>query len=159
MHLWRISKFPTLDGEGGRLYPARWNSGGQPVTYLAASPPGALLEILVHLYLNGSTLPPAYTLLEISSPSSLRISTLKVPAGEAWKTNDTLTRKLGDVWLTSKRSALARVPSAILPETFNFLFNPLHPDARRIKIAKVHPAFLDARLLRNPRTRSTHPLQ
>jgi RES domain-containing protein len=59
-----------------------------------------------------------------------------------------LTRRIGDVWLKSQRSALARVPSAILPNTFNYLLNPLHPDAVRITIAEARSATIDPRLIR-----------
>jgi len=148
MDLWRISNHHSLKGEGGRLAPARWHSGGAPIVYLAASPPGALIEILVHLQLKESNLPPTFTLLRISVPDRLRVPALTVPTGEAWKTDETITRALGDAWLKSRRSALARVPSAILPDTFNYLLNPLHPDAARITIAEVKSATLDPRLLR-----------
>jgi RES domain-containing protein len=148
MDLWRISKYPSLTGEGGRLYSARWNSIGAPIVYLAATPPGALLEMLVHLELKATTLPPTYTLLRVSAPDKLRIPSLKVPPGDTWKENESITRKIGDTWLKSRRSALARVPSAILPNTFNYLFNPLHPDAPRIKIAEIQRAILDPGLIR-----------
>ena len=148
MDLWRLTEHPSLDGEGGRLYAARWNSKGTPVINLAASPPGALIEVLVHLELDDTELPPAYTLLRVSVPEKLRIPDLAVPAGEAWKNDQALTRKIGDAWLKSQRSALARVPSAILPDTFNYLLNPLHPDAVRITVAEAHSATLDPRLLR-----------
>jgi RES domain-containing protein len=147
MDLWRISKFPSLDGEGGRLYAARWNSAGAPIVYLAASPPGALIEVLVHLEMKDATLPPTYTLLRISVPEALRISSLKVPEGDAWKRNEAISRALGDAWLKSRRSALARVPSAILPETYNYLLNPLHPDAAKIKIVATTNGVLDSRLV------------
>ena len=62
MDLWRLTEFPTLDGEGGRLYSARWHTAGSPIVYLAASPPGALIEILVHLELDENELPPSYRL-------------------------------------------------------------------------------------------------
>ena len=159
MDLWRISKFPTLDGEGGRLYPARWNSGGQPVTYLAASPAGALLELLVHLEIDGSLTPPTYTLLHVTAPNHLSIPLLKLPKGEDWVTDESITRKAGDVWLRSKRSVLARVPSAILPETYNFLLNPLHPESAHVRIKRAHPALLDARLLRPPSRSRQIPVQ
>ena len=148
MDLWRISNHHSLKGEGGRIAPARWHSGGAPIVYLAASPPGALIEILVHLQLKESNLPPTFTLLRISVPDRLRISTLAVPAGDAWKSDEAITRSLGDAWLKSRRSALTRVPSAILPDTFNYLLNPLHSDAARITIAEVKSAVLDPRLLR-----------
>jgi RES domain-containing protein len=67
--------------------------------------------------------------------------------GEVWKQDEALTRGLGDSWLESQASALARVPSAILPETFNYLLNPLHQDAASIKITKAISATLAPRLV------------
>lgn len=116
MDLWRLTLHPNLDGEGGRLYAGRWNTAGSPIVYLAESPPGALIEILVHLELDAAELPPAYALLRIAVPDEVRATTLRVPAGEAWKSDLAITRKIGDAWLKSRRSALARVPSVILPE-------------------------------------------
>jgi RES domain-containing protein len=150
MDLWRIGNYASLDGQGGRLYSARWHTAGTPIVYLAASPPGALIEVLVHLEITQATVPPACTLFRVSVPDNLRIPALRLPKDEAWKTNETLTRKLGNAWLRSQRSALARVPSAILPNTFNYLLNPLHPDARRIRIAGSLQAIYDPRLLRTP---------
>jgi RES domain-containing protein len=150
MDLWRISNHLSLDGEGGRRAPARWHSGGSPIVYLAASPPGALIEILVHLEIAESTLPSTYTLLRIAVPPRLRISTINPPRSEAWKDAESLARKLGDRWLASARSALARVPSAIVPNTYNYLLNPLHKDAASIQIAESLKVAHDPRLLRMP---------
>lgn len=58
MDLWRITNHTTLNGEGGRRYAARWHTAGSHTVYLAASPPGALLEILLHLELSEWKLPP-----------------------------------------------------------------------------------------------------
>src|SRR5438445_803119 len=68
MQLWRLSRHESLNGEGGRRYGARWHSAGSPIVYLAESPPGALIEILVHLELDESELPPAYMLLPVTAP-------------------------------------------------------------------------------------------
>lgn len=148
MDLWRISEYISLDGEGGRSADGRWNSAGNPVVYLAASPPGALIEALVHLELDEDDFPPIYTLLRITVPQSVSIYTMRVPTGDGWKTTPALTRKLGDAWLKSQRSPLARVPSAIAPNTLNYLLNPLHRDARRIRIAESLRATFDLRLIR-----------
>lgn len=148
MDLWRISEYISLDGEGGRLAAGRWNSAGNPIVYLAASPPGALIEALVHLELDEDDFPPTYTLLRITVPRSLAIYTMRVPAGNAWKMTPALTRKLGDAWLKSQRSALARVPSVIIPNTFNYLLNPLHKDTHSIRVAESQQATLDPRLIR-----------
>lgn len=147
MDLWRISKYPSITGEGGRLYAARWHSAGAPVVYLAESPPGALIEILVHLEIKSTTAPPAYTLLRVSVPGRLKIVTLAPPEDAVWQANEASTRAIGDTWLKARKSALARVPSAILPHTFNYLLNPLHPDAPRITITETTAALLDHRLI------------
>ncbi len=148
MDLYRLTEFPSLDGEGGRLYSARWHSAGSPIVYLAASPPGALIEILVHLELDENEIPPALKLIRVAVPDKLPVPSLRTPTGEAWKQDESITRKLGDSWLKSRRSALARVPSSILPETFNYLLNPLHPDAAQITVAEIKNATLDPRPIR-----------
>ena len=148
MNLWRISKHRSLNGEGGRRFAGRWNNPGAPVVYLADSPGGAMVEVLVHLQVEDELMPPSYTLLQIVVPDELEVPLLEVPAGDSWKTNLKLTRKLGDAWLRARRAALVRVPSAILPATFNYLLNPLHVDADKIAIGESWRGFYDARLLR-----------
>jgi len=59
-----------------------------------------------------------------------------------------LTRSIGDVWLTSMKSALARVPSVIVPRTWNYLLNPAHPDAKQVQVAEVIRERFDNRLFR-----------
>ncbi len=148
MDLWRISKHHSLNGEGGRLYDGRWNNIGNAVVYLADHPASALLEVLVHLQVEDEKTPPSYTLLQITTPANLDTPLLHTPTDDSWKDNLTLTRHLGDTWLTSRTSALARVPSAILPATFNYLLNPLHPDVAGLQIVASHKATFDRRLLR-----------
>ncbi len=116
--------------------------------YLAESPAGALIEVLVHLELSPEELPPSYTLLRVVVPLELAMEPVEVPAGDAWKTDLAMTRQLGDAWLAGGASALARVPSVILPSTFNFLFNPLHAAAREVTVSERMQVNLDRRLLR-----------
>jgi len=151
-NLWRISNYKSLTGEGGLRYAARWHSAGSRIVYLAESPAGAMVEVLVHLELEEVELPRSYTLLRIGVPEGLAIEPMSVPAGEAWKANHELSRRLGDEWLGNKTTALARVPSAILPNTANLLLNPLHRDAERIEIIESTRAQFDLRLLTNLRS-------
>ena len=148
MNLWRISRHRSLNGEGGRLFAGRWNYPGAPVVYLADSPGGAMVEVLVHLQVEDELMPPSYTLLQVVVPDELEVPLLDLPAGEGWKTNLKLTRRLGDAWLRARETALVKVPSAILPATFNYLLNPLHVDADGIAIGESWRGFYDARLLR-----------
>jgi RES domain-containing protein len=45
------------------------------------------------------------------------------------------------------RSAVLAVPSVIIPEEFNYLLNPAHPDFKKISIGKPEPFAFDPRLL------------
>jgi RES domain-containing protein len=151
LELWRISNHRSLNGEGGLHYSARWHTAGRPIVYLAASPAGAMIEVLVHLELQDDELPPAYTLLKVEALSTLAIEEIRISAKGDWQTNLSLSRRLGDEWLKAGKTALARVPSAILPNTFNYLLNPLHRDAKQVRIASATKASFDPRLLRHLR--------
>ena len=59
-----------------------------------------------------------------------------------------MTRPLGDGWPTKGSAALVSVPSAIVPETFNVLLNPLHQDAKRLGIVQTGEHAIDPRLLK-----------
>jgi RES domain-containing protein len=59
-----------------------------------------------------------------------------------------MTRRIGDEWLASLETPLARVPSAIMPRTWNYLLNPEHPGAKQVQIAEVIKERFDNRLFR-----------
>jgi RES domain-containing protein len=69
-------------------------------------------------------------------------------APKDWLERTEATRALGDGWLTKGSTAVLRVPSAIVPETFNVLLNPAHQDAKRIVIVHTGEHAIDPRLLR-----------
>ncbi len=145
--LWRISNYPSLSGEGGLLYSARWHTAGHRIVYLAESPAGAMVEALVHLELDETDWPRRYQLMQVDVPDSMSLDTLKPTPVKTWKTSLATTRKLGDEWLRMRGSALVRVPSVILPETWNVLLNPEHEDAKRVHITRMIRAEYDPRLL------------
>jgi RES domain-containing protein len=55
---------------------------------------------------------------------------------------------LGTAWLEKNESLLLRVPSAIVPETLNCLFNPSHRQAAEFRIVEALAYPFDARLKR-----------
>ena len=134
MLLWRISNYSTLEGRGGLIASARWHTEGRRIVYFAESPAGALVEALVHLELDPAHLPKSYRLLKADAADRLAMKAV-TPADLAgnWIHDSITTRTVGDEWLASKTSALFRVPSAIVPETFNVLLNPEHGDAKKIR--------------------------
>jgi RES domain-containing protein len=135
MFLWRISNYEGLDGRGGLLASARWHTQGRPIVYLAESPAGALVEVLVNLELDAARLPGSYTLLQADAPDDIPLRRIEMGSlPEGWAGDLAISRSIGDEWLAGGGSALLEVPSAILHETWNVLLNPLHPDAGRIRV-------------------------
>lgn len=142
MKLWRLSKFVELDGEGGRLFAGRWNRGGRSVVYTAESSALAILEVLVQ-YQRGS-IPVPVEFIEIVVPDPLLILDYVEPTPPR---DRGISQDWGEDWLQRGASALARVPSALAPESYNLLINPTHPDAPQIKVARHWRHSWDARLL------------
>jgi RES domain-containing protein len=145
-NLWRISGFNSLSGEGGLRYSARWHTAGHRIVYLAESPAGALIEHLVHLELNEKSWPGFYDLMQVAASDGIEVETLNLPAGDDWKRLPEITRGLGNEWLRSQHTALARVPSAIMPNTWNFLLNPDHSQAAEVRIIEIARVEYDPRL-------------
>lgn len=144
MILWRISRHRDLSGTGGLRAPGRWHYAGRPIVYLAESPAAALLEVCVHTSAND--VPPEFSLLRVEGPDSQVPSIRRQDLPRGWQDRMEVTRKLGAKWLETGESVLLRVPSALVPETANFLFNPLHADAARFRIAESFTYPFDVRL-------------
>ena len=145
---WRISIHEALDGVGAFRAGGRWNTRGHSVVYLAESPAGAMLEILAHLPLDELDMPEYYRLLRIEALGDPAIANLDPPRSEAWKTSLAITQKLGDAWLERSDTSIARVPSVIMPQTWNYLLNPLHSGAANVRIIAATDHLYDPRLLR-----------
>jgi RES domain-containing protein len=144
MVLWRISRHKDLNGIGGLKAGGRWHHPGHPVVYLAESPAGALLEVCVHTAAND--VPPEFTLLRIEGPDLEIRSIPDTDLPPDWPTRFEITRSFGTAWLEQRESGLLRVPSAIVPQTANFLLNPLHPGANQFRITEALQYPFDARL-------------
>src|ERR1700693_4855080 len=112
--LWRISNCVDLSGFGGEKFASRWTTLGRRVVYMAESPPGALLEILVHLQLEDDEFPDDYQLLENDVTDSAGIRELMPNPEHGWRERPQSTQLIGDQWLSSLETPLGRVPSAIV---------------------------------------------
>ena len=148
MQLWRVSRYPLLDGYGGMVVAGRWHTRGHPVTYCADQAATVLIEWIVHLELGPDEIPATIPYIIIDAPDDIaieRVDSARLPPD--WKSIFSMTQAIGDAWLDSRRTALLRVPSAVIPETENVLINPLHLDSARIRITRTLDEPFDARLL------------
>ena len=148
---WRLVKTrfadTALDGEGARLYGARWNSPGVAVAYAADSPALAVLEVLAHLQSVRHL--DAYSMMSIEIPDELieRLDARALPPNWAAAPPPPEAQAVGDAWVAGARSAVLKVPSAIVPHSFIYLINPAHPDARRLAAGPSEQFRVDPRLL------------
>jgi RES domain-containing protein len=143
---WRISNHADLSGRGGRLSSGRWHTPSRPIVYLSDSPAGSMLERLVHLQDGSGKLPQFYDLLQIFAPDEIPTRDLLPLAHMDWKKDTSSTQRLGNAWLESLETALARVPSALVPRSWNYLLNPAHPEAQLVVIQEVIRERFDNRL-------------
>jgi len=149
MKLWRISNHTDLSGIGGTRASGRWHNRGAPIVYLSEHPALAMLEIMVHMDLENADIPEAYQLLQVEYPGRKGIARLSEKVlGEDWQEDLDLTRSIGDEWLVTASSLLLKVPSAILPHSYNYLLNPKHTLATEMVIANISQHPFDNRLHR-----------
>ncbi len=149
MTVYRIAKEKyarDLSGRGAQLYGGRWNSKGIPALYTSHHRSLCILELLVHTTLE--TAPADMVLLAINLPDKAPATTL-TPSDlpDSWSRFpfDDFTRQVGDEMLQNGSSLVLKVPSAVVPEEFNYVINPQHPNAGKIQLTDLNPLELDNR--------------
>jgi len=111
--------------------------------YASESRALATLEVLAGLQTNtplsGYVLIPA----EFDDALVVTIELEELPA--KWRQNPppSSTQRMGDRWIADGESAVLRVPSALVPKEWNYVFNPRHPDFRSVKVGEQEPLSFD----------------
>lgn len=149
---WRIIaarlKQKAFTGEGARLNGGRWNSQGVAVVYTAGNLALASLEMVVNLA--SPALLQEFVRIPIRFDAQLVevLPDQKLPRDWNSRPAAPSTRALGDRWVKERRSVVLRVPSVVVPEEYNYLLNPAHPDFSRIEIDRTEVYHFDPRLAR-----------
>ena len=152
MQVWRLVKTryvsSAFDGEGARLYGARWNSPGTRVAYASMNSALAVLEVLAHM--TAAAALPGYSLVTATLPDELVEDLPESVLPSDWSASPVppAAQAIGDAWVRSTRSLALRVPSVIVRGSFNVLINPAHPDFWQFVVDSVEPFHFDPRLLR-----------
>ncbi|MFW6275475.1 MAG: RES family NAD+ phosphorylase [bacterium] len=138
----------TLEGVGAALTEGyRWNSLNTYLVYTAESRALATLEVSVHLDLS-EDLPTDRFYVEINIPDDITILELKMEdLPERWDSKPPIleTQFIGDDFVKEKNAAVLKVPNSIVPQEFNYLINPNHPDSERIYVLSNTPFQFDSR--------------
>lgn len=118
------------------------------VVYLSEDAALPVLETLVHLDLTLDLLPDDYVLMRVD------LTALEIAVPGSWLEDgpedwldEADSRSFGDRWIEEARTPILRVPSVIVPESFNLVLNVGHALASDIPDPTSRPFRFDQRLL------------
>lgn len=136
-----------LSGEGARLFGGRWNHKGTPILYTSGHCSLALLELLANT--PKELIPSDLYYLKLKVPDDLAISVLKLESMPTnWKQYPAPNSlaDLGTIWSKNMNTMVLQIPSVIVPQEWNYILNPLHPQFRKCKIVEEAPFDVDFRV-------------
>lgn len=151
MRVWRICRRrfskQAFNGEGARRLGGRWNYPGETLVYASSTLSLAALETFVNL--SPAKIPLDLVCLEANLPDNLSTERVELSSlSRDWRTTPapTALQDIGSAWLRSLRTVALFVPSAVIPEEFNVLLNPVHPDFESLKIGRPQRFQFDPRM-------------
>jgi RES domain-containing protein len=135
------------NGNGGLNFDGRWNTKGHRIVYTSECLALAVLENLVNIgrfsrfekYFKARAEIPEKFIIEINELLLMKNRWNDPEIGHE-------TQEIGDRWLKEKKSAVLRVPSAVLNSECDFLLNPEHPDFGKLNLYPAVPLEIDPRL-------------
>lgn len=151
MILYRIAKKKErandLSGQGAANEGGRWNSEGVFCLYTSESRSLAMLELLVHV--DESELPPNLFVMTIEVDEIAPF--LEIPDSELpkdWRvTENLLLKEKGDSIFNKREYIGIKVRSAVMPQEYNYLLNPLFPKYYDlVKVISIEDYIRDERL-------------
>jgi RES domain-containing protein len=152
MIVYRITnkEHAALDGMGGLYGPGRWHRKGCLVIYASEHASLAAWEKIVHVS-SFENLSINLLLVKIEIPDEIEIQTIPlhvlVKGWDSFPFCDE-TVSYGSSFLQNKEYLALKVPSAIIPDEFNIILNPLHPDLQACKVISSIPFIFDKRILK-----------
>lgn len=112
-----------LSAEGACKNGGRWHPPGYPILYTSATPELAVLEVTVHLHVEGDEVPD-YHLIVLDIPDECAtVEEAHLP--ENWRTEEhtePLQTYLQD-WLDNPQHLIMQVPSAVVSRSNNYLIH------------------------------------
>lgn len=137
MLVYRISSakyIGDLSGNGSKLYGGRWNDKGTSMVYFASTRAMAVLELLVHLAPDDLVKDYVLAVFDVPDDKILAVKIAELPENWQETENANYLRKLGKKFIDDCKCLLMKIPSALVDEENNFVMNPLHKDANKVKL-------------------------
>jgi RES domain-containing protein len=135
-----------LTGEGARLNGGRWNHIGSRVIYTSETRALSLLEYTVNVNIDDIPRALSFTIFDIDEKDVLQVKLAQLPGDWRESPAPPSTKDFGTSWLASFDSPVLCIPSSVIPDEFNYLLNPQHPDAKKFKIIDASDFGYDVRI-------------
>ena len=146
MLAFRIAHYKYAHSLSVSGFEGRWNSKGKLVLYASENIAASLLENII--YRTGTGFNNYYKIMVIYHPEEHieQIITSNLP--KDWRSMESYDQlqKMGDSWYDEQRSLCLKVPSSILPDNYNIIFNTTHPEFKNVKLIDVLDYEPDERL-------------
>ena len=159
MRVWRLiarqHAATAFSGIGNKKAGSRWVPEGELAVYTSEHASTAVLENLVHM--DPSHFQNNYVLIAADIPPELAMDIVSVESlAHDWQTRyeDEALQQVGKDWIDRGESAVLIVPSAVMPQEYNQILNPLHPDFAKIVIYEPEDFKFDGRLVTGNSTNS-----
>ena len=147
MELFRITAKEYAQELYAPGFAGRWNLEGQKVIYSASSRSLACLENIVQA--NRKIKTALFGTMVIYAPDNVSVQQVNLSQlPPDW--NQTIfseeCKLIGSEWFKKKEDLLLKVPSAVIPDEYNYVINTLHPQFKKVKLIDVLPFYFDKRL-------------
>lgn len=118
----------AFSGKGGLFAAGRWHSRGRLVAYASESLALAALEQLGRVGSPARLKELVYARAELDPEAVRVVAEEELPEGWNRRPVGRASQAFGDAWLAGRGEVGLRVPSVVLPEGYNVVLNPEHPD-------------------------------
>ena len=135
-----------LTGEGARLNGGRWNHKLTPCIYTSQSRALALLEYTVNVNIDDIPRALSFTIFDIPADNILALKAEDLPGNWTDAPAPRSTRDFGTALFKKGEYGVIKIPSAVIPDEFNYLVNPMHRDIATCKIVDISDFVYDVRI-------------
>ena len=128
-------------------FSGRWNGSGRKVIYCAESIAIAFLENMIRR--QGIGFNDDFKIMILEIPFHIKVQVIPVDdLLPGWRdiTDYTLCQPVGNKWYDEGAYPVFKVPSAVLPDSSNYVINSEHPDFKSIRLLQVTDLVPDQRI-------------
>jgi RES domain-containing protein len=149
MLVYRLSKSKyrnDLEGIGAKLYGGRWNNIGTPCIYTSENRSLAILEYASNVELDQMPRALHFTVYDIPEKEFVTIEVKNLPGNWKDAPSPQSTKDFGSDFFKDSGVLGIRIPSAIVPEEYNFLINPAADKFSAVRVVDSKDFIFDVRI-------------